>query len=50
MSGGWRQVTINLGVRSAGAHTLTLGGFNNRKDASNERTTILIDDVTVVVR
>jgi hypothetical protein len=47
---GWRQVQIALGTLPAGTHTLTLGGFNNRKDAKNERTTILIDEVTIVRR
>ena len=47
---GWRLVEINLGVLSAGTHTLRLGGFNNKKNNSSERTTILIDDVAVVVR
>lgn len=47
---GWQQVVIHVGVLPAGTHTLTIGGFNNKKDAKNERTTILIDDVTVVRR
>jgi hypothetical protein len=44
---GWVTVTLDLGVLSAGTHTLTIGGYNNHKDASNESTTILLDDVTV---
>ena len=47
---GWQLVTLELGVLPAGAHTLILGGFNNKKDAKSELTTILIDDVTVVRR
>ena len=31
-------------------HALVLGGFNNKKDSKSERTTILIDDVTIVVK
>ena len=47
---GWRQVTINLGTLSAGSHTLTLGGFNNKKTTQSERTTIWIDEVSVVIK
>lgn len=47
---GWQLITLDLGVLPAGTHTLTLGGFNNKKNSSSERTTILIDDVTVVRR
>lgn len=47
---GWQLVEINLGVLPAGTHTLILGGFNSKKDRKSERTTILIDDVTVVVK
>ena len=47
---GWQLVTIELGVMPAGTHTLTLGGFNNKKDSKSELTTILIDDVMVVRR
>jgi hypothetical protein len=47
---GWRIVTIDLGTLAAGTHTLTLGGYNNKKNSTSERTTILIDDVSVVVR
>ncbi len=47
---GWQLVEINLGVLPAGTHTLVLGGFNNKKDSKSERTTVLIDDVAVVVK
>jgi len=47
---GWQLVTIDLGTLPAGTHTLVLGGFNNKKDAKTERTSILIDDVIVVVK
>lgn len=47
---GWRQVTINLGTLSAGSHVLTLGGFNNKKTTTSERTTIWIDEVVVRVQ
>ena len=45
---GWKRFERNLGVLPAGTHTLTLGGFNNKKNSSSERTTILIDDVMIV--
>jgi hypothetical protein len=45
---GWQLAQVELGTLPAGTHTLTLGGFNNKKDTKSERTTILIDDVTVI--
>jgi hypothetical protein len=47
---GWRLVEIVLGTLPAGTHTLTLGGYNNKKTGTSERTTVLIDDVSLVVR
>ena len=44
---GWQLITLDLGTRAAGAHTLRLGGFNNQKTLTNESTEILIDDVVV---
>ncbi len=41
----WQQVEIYLGNLPAGSHSLVLGGFNNKKDASDETTTLVIDDV-----
>jgi photosystem II stability/assembly factor-like uncharacterized protein len=46
-SNGWQLVTLDLGTRAAGAHTLRIGGFNNQKTLNNESTEILIDDVIV---
>lgn len=43
----WQTVTLDLGTLAAGSHTLVVGGYNNAKDTSNERTTILIDDVNL---
>lgn len=43
----WQQHQIYLGNLAAGAHTVILGGLNNKKDAADESTTIVIDDVTV---
>ncbi|MEQ1574127.1 MAG: Ig-like domain-containing protein [Vicinamibacterales bacterium] len=45
---GWRTVEIPLGTLSAGTHTLILGGYNNRKNSTSERTTVVLDDVTIV--
>ncbi len=41
----WQQVNIFLGNLSAGSHSLVLGGLNNKKDASDETTTLVLDDV-----
>jgi len=41
----WQQHTVYLGDLAAGNHTMVLGGFNNRKNASNESTIVVIDDV-----
>jgi hypothetical protein len=47
-STGWQLVTLNLGTLAAGNHTLTIGGFNNKKTYNNESTEVLIDDLLVV--
>ena len=39
----------NVGTLSAGGHTLTIGGFNNKKTFNNESTVILLDNVRVEV-
>jgi hypothetical protein len=44
---GWQLFQKSLGTLPAGTHTVILGGYNNRKNSSSERTTILIDDVSV---
>jgi len=44
---GWQLATIPLGTLPSGTHTLTIGGYNNKKDGKSESTTILIDDVAV---
>ena len=46
-STGWVAETIDLGVLSSGNHTLTIGGFNNKKTWRDELTAVRIDDVTV---
>jgi hypothetical protein len=50
ISTGWQLIEIPLGLLPAGTHNVVLGGFNNKKNGTSERTVILIDDVTVVVR
>ena len=50
ISTGWRQVTVDLGVLAAGSHTLAIGGFNNKKTDSDERTDVYIDDVSLIAR
>jgi len=44
---GWQFFQVNLGTLAAGSHSLIVGGYNNKKSASNEETTILIDEVYV---
>jgi butyrate kinase len=44
---GFQLVTLDLGTRAAGSHTLRLGGFNNQKTLNDESTEILIDDVVL---
>lgn len=42
---GWQVFQTSLGVLPAGTHTLTLGGYNIKKTATEETTEILLDDV-----
>ncbi|GJL65811.1 MAG: hypothetical protein NPIRA05_07820 [Nitrospirales bacterium] len=44
---GWVAVTLNVGTLSQGTHTLIIGGFNNKKNAIDEITQVLIDDVII---
>jgi hypothetical protein len=44
---GWQTFTTSLGPLSAGLHTLTIGGYNNKKTFNDETTEILVDDVQV---
>jgi hypothetical protein len=43
---GWQQVSLNVNL-SAGNHTLTVGGFNNRKTGPNEVTEVLFNNIDV---
>lgn len=47
---GWQAFEVDLGTLPAGTHTLTVGGYNNKKTFNDEVTEILIDDVMVIVR
>jgi K319L-like, PKD domain len=44
---GWQLFEVNLGILEAGNHTLTIGGYNNKKTYYDESTRVLIDDVLV---
>jgi hypothetical protein len=44
---GWRSVNVDLGVLAAGAHTVVIGGFNNKKTHSDEQSRVFIDDVVL---
>jgi cysteine-rich repeat protein len=44
---GWVTYSINLPSMAAGTYSLTIGGYNNRKTATNELTTLLIDEVSI---
>ena len=43
----WQWHEAYIGSLAAGSHALTIGAYNNRKDASNETTTATFDDVVV---
>lgn len=47
---GWQLFETPLGTLPAGTHALTLRSYNNKENGSSERTTVLIDDVSVVIR
>ncbi len=44
---GWLQVDLYIGNMAAGSHTLTLGGFSNKKTSSTEITDIYVDTVAL---
>ncbi len=45
---GWRRAVVDVGLLAAGNHTLTVGGFNSKKTAQNESSSVLIDNVALV--
>ncbi len=42
---GWQRFQVDLGELSAGEHRVAIGGFNNKKTYSDERTVVIIDNV-----
>ncbi len=46
---GWIYASVRVEGLNAGTHTLTLGGYNNRKSWTNETTEVLLDDVRVSI-
>ena len=46
---GWTTVTVDLGELEAGAHEVTIGGFNNKKTEKDEKTKIDFDDISMTV-
>ncbi|MCP4304379.1 MAG: hypothetical protein GY788_05775, partial [bacterium] len=47
--GVWQQVTLDLGQWSAGAHTITLGGYVNKKTFNDEDADIYFDDFVLTI-
>lgn len=50
MSTGWVHVQLDLGVVSAGAHTLAIGAFNNKKTTVEELTVFELDELLVYIQ
>jgi hypothetical protein len=48
LTSGWQTLTLSLGQLAAGAHTLRLGAYNNKKTYSNEITEAVFDDVSLL--
>jgi hypothetical protein len=48
ISTGWRQLNYTTNL-TAGLHTLTIGGYSNLKTDDTESTTILIDNVSLMI-
>ena len=44
---GWRAAVVDVGVLAAGSHTLAVGGWSSRKNAQNESTAALIDNLVL---
>ncbi len=45
---GWQLFEVDLGTLVAGAHTLSIGGHNNKKTFGDESIEVRIDDVAIV--
>ncbi|MFQ5652764.1 MAG: hypothetical protein ACE5IY_22760, partial [bacterium] len=44
---GWQLFVADLGGLTEGSHTLTIGGYNNKKTSAEEATEILLDEVRI---
>jgi Ca2+-binding RTX toxin-like protein len=44
---GWVHITLDLGTLAAGAHTITVGGLVEGKNAADEDTTIRFDNIVI---
>ena len=47
---GWKTFSRSLGRLDPGTYTVAIGGLNNQKNAANESTTILVDNVVLEAR
>lgn len=45
---GWRTLNLSLGQLAPGAHTLTMGAYNNQKTYANEVTEAVFDDLALM--
>ena len=46
---GWQLFQTNLGTLNVGTHTLTIGGYNNKKNDIDEDTQVFVDDIKAEV-
>ncbi len=44
---GWRDVTLSVNL-TAGTHTITVGGWNNKKDNTNETANVYFDNIMLI--
>ena len=44
----WQEHELYIADLASGSHTLRLGGYNNAKNAADETTTVVIDDVSLL--
>jgi lysophospholipase L1-like esterase len=44
---GWQQVTFDVSL-TGGTHTITVGGYNNKKTGADEVTDVFFDDIEIV--
>jgi len=48
LTSGWVNFTITIGSLSAGAHTITVGGYNNKKTTVNESMEVVFDNIYII--